>query len=236
MKRYKRKFLDDMEYVKTGLSCINEAVINIDDYYKVLLKDVIIAEKGVIEFSHSYPDLLEYLNEIFNKYLIFFRVDPRNNITSEYGITKGSCKNYSIYVYTDDKILQYCENERKAYYIFATIKKVIVHELVHRGQYLRIFINRTFEYPFDDKDDNYLNTKEEIMANARMTIEEFRFLGYDNNHILRTIQNKDVSFIESKIFSYIKQKYDATKEFNIYIKYIYQYLTDTTVNQLPVEF
>jgi hypothetical protein len=220
MKKYKRQF-ESLHYFLN----INEAVIHTKRYQQILM-DVFYSLFFQIPFNKTSEELINFLNSIFISYKIIFKLGEGNN---KNGVVKGKSINEDIIVFVDKDFNEYFNNKFKFTKFTDTCNLIFAHELVHRGQFLQSIkhANLNKDISLEAKDLKYYSDRHEIMSFANMIIEELRFTGYDNDEILKGI-NEDLFGIEDSefLFLYKSNFKNDKKVLNLLYKYIYMYLKE----------
>ena len=181
------------------------------------------------------------LSALLRKYHIKFipesTIEP-NDILSIFGFNRGGClldKHLTIVIYCNENLLKLF-NVSKAYSTFErAFFNVLKHELIHRGQYIKISNKRIREklnYSKNpNKIDRYLNDKQEIMAYAWQIIEYYRLMGLSKEKILTVLKRPRNTFeFENNILSsYIRANDDKVvtdDSLKLLYKYAYLYATE----------
>lgn len=250
LKKYKSYFvLDKKYYIKdvypyTPVLHIKEAVIKVEEYSKILIKEFkeCISKYKDKNFKH-YSQLLFLLNKDFNKYNIKFTDNPifKNNSEFDVGIEemKTNRLNLQIIIICNISFLQNFQ-QPDSMFLF-TFESLLKHELVHRGQALRTSIQKVqkiYKNESTKKDklisqyrnkgyseediveilykDYYLGNKRELMFYSKQALEELRFSGYTDKEILNKIRLLD--FHNNKESDIIFIYLNAFPDYNINTK------------------
>lgn len=212
---------------------IPESVIRVDKYAKLITDHLIsVFEKDIKNEKLPFYAFCEKINKFFSKYNIIFnpmmlnfkdllRSDIQDGIVT---METGS-KSLQIRVNVCANVLNIFKDSEFFYKKFLpNFKLLISHELIHRIQFMK---NKTkyISQPINDF-DNYISY-DELMSYAFQTIEEFRFAGMDDNSILKKIKStKDEEKTVSTTFDFyrtdIKKRF--IKQYNQYLKYMFEYL------------
>lgn len=116
------------------------------------------------------------------------------------------------------------------------ISAILVHELTHRDQFIKMMNNSGFfDSASDLQDSKYLAHPKEIQAFAREAVEEYIQLGYSIGDILQLLRTaaggnvKQAHKEESDAFWYYydyfqDKQYGDQKVWRKFLKYMYEYL------------
>ena len=236
-----KKTLQDDEIFESCLSSVfmTEAVIKVDDYLRLVKKRIDLLYSRYKNKYNDVKEILELLNFTFNSFDFNFTLynanieenDPlhsgifeggtRLNKTNEIAPITFYCTEYIKNILLD---LDSFDRFKVAFLQLAE------HEVIHRGQILRIKnLDMRRRVATKDKElsktnyDYYKLTKE-IMAYAKLIIEEFRFSKYEDNNILSAINQKEEEV--SPIFDNYLDLYKGKDESVLHTlyKYIYMYI------------
>ena len=209
---------------------IKEAVIRVDDYSVLVLKKLNDFFEENKNKKLKYLEIIDSLNEFFKTFnFIFIAKNYQKHDDEDTGINfmETSVKDNNIL-----NIIIQCNPIIKEIFLnnFSNFKRkfqiLIKHELVHRGQFLKILDDRLrLKIAIDEyKSKEYLAVKKEIMAYSNSIIEELRFGGFDDNQILDIVKynKKEISSILDRYIDLFKDT-DISVLNRLY-KYVYEYL------------
>jgi len=218
-------------------STLFEAVIRVDDYVK-LLKSKIDAFYKVNKNKYTNSDdILKALNKEFSTFdFIFekdnFKIDEDPEHSGINDTDTGSKKDSDVIdvLFSCNKYISNILVDVKSFEKFKEhFIQLSEHELIHRGQLLRIKTKELRAKVANRKDTvenqfNYYKHIHEIMAYSKVIIEELRFGGFTDKEILGIIRNGEDRL--SDIFdNYLKlYKKDKVIVLNRLYKYMYEYL------------
>lgn len=196
MKRYVRYFGVEDQFK------ITEAIINPIIYLNQINKDL--KDLSYFKFKNtSLKNIALKLNIIFRKSKIqfipqSFIVDDPHEPGVQFGINSSatlSNKNNTIGVFINSNIIKSLQDKDQYQYFIKWLLFNLKHELVHRGQHLKVkdikIANEIFKKSYKGQLE-YLSDKQEIMARAWEIIELFKLLNYTNDNIRKMIQSKDL--------------------------------------------
>lgn len=225
---------------------LREAVIYVDEYLKTIKKDLSLILNFLKTKKYNYDEIVELFEKTFSKY--DFQFDYSNNpfYDVEYtGIEEMKCfsnkDGFPILITFNNNLIKGVKSDE----FLNKFLSFIEHELIHRGQFLRIknidIYNRN-ERIKKEKDakkrynqlqigQKYYSDYAESMTFAKQAIEEFRFLGYTDSQIinfLKNIQELQKEKIHGNTFLYNIYMFlnypEYKKAYNQFLNYCFQYL------------
>lgn len=212
---------------------IREAVIRVNEYSKLLLKILDDLYKDYFNKEYNEKQIISGLNIIFKTYNITFilkKYDEEND-KKKSGINEGisspakdnivpiriECNTFISNIFSDNY-----NNLRQQF------EYVINHELIHRGQFLKIVDEdlRLKVLKNQIKTKSYMERYSEIMAYANSIIDELRFDGNTDDDILKIVKGSELgkSGVLDNYIEFFKIKEDKPEVLHKLYKYVYEYL------------
>jgi hypothetical protein len=214
-----------------------EAVINPEDYLneinETINKIYFLLKKLKFNDKKLVSKITNLLTTFFKKNKIEFIfqswIEDGDDIFIEYGLNGGATKaNGKIGIFCNENLFKILDKNFfdafKVYFL-----KILKHELIHRGQALRIKDNKIkiqiLEKDFKN-DFEYLKHPQEMMARAWDIVEVYRSIGYSSNEILNILKNrsKEKGF-SNTLLVYHKVFKEYPQVLKLLYKYMYMYLT-----------
>lgn len=206
---------------------INNIIEKIDNIYDILKRE-----------KYNLKYFCKDLNKHFKKNKIDFVADKEikkaKDVYISYGINEGATlpdRFGRIRIYFNELALNIFKSDK----IFNKFKEMLTvclkHELIHRGQALRISDRKLRAKVLKkDYDDiiKYLSDKQEIMSFAWEIIELLRIKGLKNKEILSLIKSdiKQLRRINEIIDIYFEYFSIEDYQIKLLLKYMYMYLED----------
>lgn len=233
------------QYFKYQSILLDEAVIFTDEYLeKIISKFNKI--RNQFNYKKSLSIICSRLNIIFlSDKIRFIEQEPAkgNDAHIKFGINGGESlvdKYGSIRISLNKHILNSLNNEAFYNLFIKYLMNILKHELVHRGQALRIKdLNIRAEVLSKDYGElitknnirKYLADKQEIMANAWFIIQTFKFHNYDNKKIINLLNTNHKHDDKKILMSNLLKIYHDYFEMNenpikLLYKYMYLYLQE----------
>jgi hypothetical protein len=201
------------KFFKIKSILLDEAVIFTDAYLEEIFDKINNIKKQFL-YKKSLSSICYRLNLLFLFDKIKF-IEEKNIVQGKdeyikFGINSGACiadKYGSIRIFLNSNILNSYNNEEFYKLFIKHLTTILKHELVHRGQALKIedlekrskVLTKDYgELTTKNNIKKYLADKQEIMSNAWFIIQTFKFYNYDNNKILKTL-NVDHNYDDKKI-------------------------------------
>jgi hypothetical protein len=211
---------------------LQETVVKPEDYIKNIYN---VIEKIPTYYKQTYKNLNKFalkLNFKFRNEKIKFEDEKgvRSGVNNflDYGINEARC--YSdrfgtIIIYLNPNVFKVSVEE-----FIEILTNTIKHELVHRGEFLRIN-SENYKSEMMRKDHStrvkYLSDKHEIMAYAWSIVEEYKIIGFNRNKILNFFRHgtEDLNYsINYQMYRNTFEKNDSVMK--LLYKYIYMYLDE----------
>jgi len=222
----------------------NEAVFRPDNYAKELYNIMvnIIEEYKNSNLKYDYQ-ICKVLTDIFSKYNIVFIPKGtyyNNGYFSGINEMESGEKSLLIRILCSLSIGDLFKSDNLKRDFLKDFKQLILHELVHRGQYISFnrnkIQNELIQFSKNKIDLAYYSLKPEIMAYACLIVEELRFQDLEDSEILKFINNRDkFKRYESKTYDLYKEIYGKSNVFTRLLKYIYEYIKgDLTKNIIEI--
>ena len=215
-----------------------ESVIHVENYLHLIKDELNQIERELLFFKGG---VLQLFNEKFYTYKIQF-VEADRPKPSEHGILEGKINRENIVVYIDDQFFFYTEKENLDVfkYLVKDLCVLLSHELVHRGQYYVRQGDKLNFFNFDGNTDivdlEYMRNPQEVMAYAYMYIESLRYSNFTNDDIIRMLKTGNFARSQSLHISFYinEMKRASLKTYQLFRKYIYNYLVDPVRYDLKV--
>lgn len=232
IKEKQKEIIDGYEFHTVGISMFYEAVIRVDDYSDLLIKKL---NKFYLKYQGEKLEnkkIIELLNNEFKSYNIIFifssikENDEENTGINlmDTGIKKGNI--IDILIICNSLLNKMLIDNFKSFK--EKFQILIKHELIHKGQFLKIADEDLRLKVLKDKQKTmaYMEQYHEIMAYANNIIEELRFDGYGDDKILQTVKDKkqNESGTLDLYINLFKIKEDKPEVLHRLYKYIYEYL------------
>ena len=231
MKRYVRYFGIDDSFK------ITEAIINPNLYLDQIEKDL--NDLSFFKFKNvSLKNISFKLNIIFRKSKIQFI--PQSNINDDpyepnikFGINSGatiSNKTNDIGIFINENIVRSLQNKEAYPFFVKWLLFVLKHELVHRGQHLKVkdakLRNEVFQKSPKDRRE-YLSDKQEIMARAWEIIELFKLFNYQQDKIREILKSKELEKYQNFTLRVYHDEFTMKDwQLKLLYKYMYMYLEE----------
>jgi len=225
---------------------LNESIIHTDTKF---IDELNLVKNKVLEKNLGTYEICEIFNDKLRKYGLVFRQEGFSvSDNSEYAKSwirgAGTNERGIVTIFVEDEFYKVFDYEGEWNNFIKVLKRIVSHELVHKGQISRIKAKnkeQSGEILRKLGDDErltitsgearkYLSRKMELMSFAKEAIEEFRDIGYTDKQILNRIRKPlDKNIYPSKEESHIFYRYTDyfdinEKPFKDFLKYCYHYL------------
>lgn len=218
-----------------------ENIVEPEDYLLDILDTMDRMKKDLITKEYTLEKACSILNHVFKKSKIKFMPQKRIAYGNEYyinfGINKGATipdKYATIGIFLNNNFLKMYGDEKFYKKFLLGFTEVLKHELIHRGQDLKVkdikLRDKVMSQSDDWKIEKYLSNKQEVMAFAWQIVERFRIEGYSNIEIKNLLKSDSKPKLSSSniLANYhylfkkdIKKNKDVLK---LLYKYMYMYL------------
>ena len=234
MKRYKKKFNISSARKPLPLEFF-EMVMRPEAYLDNIEERVNRLLSAIKNKKYSAKQLCEKLSNrlFFNKIKFIYDGAPITGIDKsiEFGINESMTHPNKWIQFYINKNIELIQNNSVSFDGFKNWLLVgIKHELVHRGQYLRIKdvdIRNNLNSKNEKSYKSYLSSPQEIMARAWEIVELYKvFYGYDSKKILNSLKHSGVERYFSQVLCMYHDFFAKdSKELKLLYKYMYEYLT-----------
>lgn len=234
-KQQRKRIVNKWESIyKVGVfyPSLQEAVVKPEEYIKNIYN---IIQKIPKYYKENFDNLKKFtykLNFKFRKEKVIFEAEKgvRSGVNNflDYGINEARCyldRFGTIIVYLNPNVFKISAEE-----FVKILTNIIKHELVHRGEFLRVNSKNT-KNKMMQKDHStrikYLSDKHEIMAYAWSIVEEYKIIGFKRDKILNFFRNgtEDLNYsINYQMYRNTFEKDDPVMK--LLYKYIYMYLEE----------